>query len=285
MDVGVVLIIDRKENAVKVRGFKSRIEGVKVDESYPLNAGFAELEALRESRSVFKIVGQGELSILKTTSIHCTPILLGKEVYGVLALGSLKDLTLDRSDIAVLGLYSELASMLFEMQKLTVAPVKEVARTAKRRFELEPGSSYLVKNDVEKAFEVFVDNVFSGLDGLCITRQFPPKVKRKYGLEKTPIIWLTSEKAEGETTIHSLQDLSIMIANFLDKAKRGVVLLDGLEYLVTNHGFEILIRFLQTSRSRFEEKDAVLIAPLLEGALDAKEVKLIEREMQPFIAE
>jgi len=283
MDVGVVVIIDREENAVKVRDFKSRIEGMKVDESYPLNAGFAELEALRESSSVSKIVGQGELSILKTASIHCAPILFGKEVYGILALGSQKDLTLDDSDLAVLGMYSELTSTLFEIQKLTVVPVKEAGRAAKRRFELESGSSYLVENDIEKAFEVFVDNVFSGLEGLCITRQFPPKVRRKYGLEKTPIVWLTSERAEGEATVHSIQDLSILIASFLDNTERGVVLLDGLEYLITNHGFEILIRFLQTSRSRFEKKDAILIAALLEKALDAKEVTLIEREMKPLI--
>jgi len=136
---------------------------------------------------------------------------------------------------------------------------------------------------VEKAFEVFVDNVFSGLDGLCITREFPRKVRKKYGLEKTPMIWLTNERAEGEKTVHSIQDLSILIANFLEEAKRGIVLLDGLEYIATNHGFELLIRFLQLSRSRFEKRDAVLIAPLLEKALDAKEVTLIEREMQPLV--
>jgi len=283
MDVGAVLVIDRKENAVKVWGFKSRIEGVKVDESYPLNAGFAELEALRENRNVSKIVGPDELSILKTTSIHCAPILFGKEVNGILAFGSLKDLTLDSSDLAVLGLYSELASMLFEMQKLTVAPVRETARTEKRMFELEPGNSYLVKNDVEKAVEVFADQVLSGLEGLCITRQFPSKVRGKYGLERTPIVWLTSERAEGEATVHSIQDLSILIANFLEKTKQGVVLLDGLEYLITNHGFELFIRFLQLNRSRFEQKDAILIAPLLEKALDARELALIEREMKPLI--
>jgi len=285
MDVGAALIIDRKENAVKVRGFKSRIEGMKVDESYPLNAGFAELEALKESRSVSKIVRQGELSILKTTSIHSAPILFGSELYGILIFGSQKEMTLDESDLAVLGLYAELASALFMAQSLTITPVKEVVKGVKRRFELEFSYSYLVKDNVEKAFEVFADNVLSGLEGLCITRQFPPKVRGKYGLEKTPIVWLTNERAEGETTVHSIQDLSILIANFLEKTKQGAVLLDGLEYLITNHGFELFIRFLQSNRSRFEQHNSIFIAPLLEEALDVKEVKLIERETRPLIAE
>jgi two-component system cell cycle response regulator len=175
--------------------------------------------------------------------------------------------------------------MLFEMQKLTVAPVRETARAEKRMFELEPGNSYLVKNDVEKAFKVFADQVLSGFEGLCITRHFPPKVREKYGLERTPIVWLTSERAEGEKTVHSIQDLSILIASFLEKTKQAVVLLDGLEYLITNHGFELFIRFLQLNRSRFEQKAAILMAPLLEKALDAREVTLIERETKPLVAD
>jgi len=285
MDVGAVLLIDRKENAAKLRGFKSRMEGIKLDQSYKLDKAFAEFDAYKENKNLSKIVPQGEPSILATAGIHCAPILFGREAYGILAFGSQKAPTLDESDLAVLSLYAELASTLFEMQSLVVAPVKEVAEGAKRKFELESGSSYLVEDNVDKAFEVFADNVLGGFEGLCITRQFPSKVRKKYGLEKTPIVWLTSERAEGETTVHSIQDLSILIANFLDKAKRGVVLLDGLEYLITNHGFEILIRFLQTARSRFEQKDATLIAPLLEKAIDTKEATLIEREMKPLIAQ
>jgi len=282
MDLGAVLLIDHEKSAVKLQGFKSKIEDMKLDESYPLHVGFAELKVLKENKNLSEIVREDELSILKTTSIHCAPI-LGKQGYGILMLGSRKALTLNNSDLAILGLYAELASTLFETQSLTITPVKEVVKGVQRRFDLESGSSYLVKNSVEKAFEVFADNVLGGLEGLCITREFPPKVRRKYGLEKTPIVWLTSQRAEGEATVHSLQDLSILIANFLEKAKRAVVLLDGLEYLITNHGFEISIRFLQTSRSRFQQKDGILIAPLLEKAVDAREVALIEREMKPLI--
>jgi hypothetical protein len=101
----------------------------------------------------------------------------GKEIYGILAFGTQKDLVIDESDLAILDVYAELASSLFETQSLTMTPMKETVRVIKRRFELEPGNSYLVKNDVEKAFEVFADNVFSGLDGLCITREFPRKIR------------------------------------------------------------------------------------------------------------
>jgi len=283
MDVGAVLVSDREENTAKARCFKSRIEGVKVNERYPLDAGFIELEATKKNKCISKTVGQGESSIIRTATVHCAPILFGKEIYGILILGSQNNLILDNSDLAVLELYSELASTLFEMQSLAIVPVKEVAKVGKRRFELDFGCSYLVRNNVEKAFEVFADNVLSGLEGLCITREFPPKVRRKYGLERTPIVWLTHERAKDQRTVDSLQDLSVLIGNFLEKAKRGVVLLDGFEYLITNSGFEPFIRFLQLNRSRFEQHDSIFMAPLLEEAFNVKELKLIERETKPFI--
>jgi len=207
---------------------------------------------------------------------------LGKELHGFLALGSKKAQLLDNSDLAILGLYADLASTIFETQRLTITPMKERENGTKRRFKLESGNAYLVKNNVEKAFEVFADNVLSGFEGLCITREFPPRVRKKYGLEKTPIIWLTEERTEGQMTVHTLQDLSIIIGNFLEKTRRGIVLLDGSEYLITSHGFEPFIRFLQLNRSRIEYNDAILIAPLSEEALEPKQEKLIIREMSTF---
>lgn len=157
---------------------------------------------------------------------------------------------------------------------------REERRDKRRRSETK-GSAWtlLVKNDVEEAFKIFSSRIISGQEGLCITREPPSRIRRMYGLKNTRIVWLTSEKVEGETTISSLQDLSILIGDFLAKVERSVVLLDGFEYLVVNHGFDAFIRFLQLSRTRFEQKEAILIAPLMDEALSLKEVRLIEREM------
>ena len=161
-------------------------------------------------------------------------------------------------------------------------PVKETTRSSRKRYEIQFGSSCIVKNDVKKAFEIFVDNVLSGSEGLCITRQFPPKVRKKYGLQRTPIVRLTQEKVEREQTVYSLQDLSTMVKSFLASVNEGIVLLDGIEYLVLNHEFGSVVRLIQSLRSRVEMKKSILIAPLFDDTLDVKYVKLIEREMQPL---
>jgi hypothetical protein len=153
---------------------------------------------------------------------------------------------------------------------------------------MEFGGVYLAKNNVEKAFDVFVDGVLGGLEGLCITRKFPPKVRSKYGLEgleNTPIVWLTTEKVKGQVTVNSLQDLSILIRDFLENTTRSIVFLDGAEYLIINYGFESFIRFLQLNRSRFERKESILVIPIVEEAMDAKHVRLMERETIHLMAE
>jgi archaellum biogenesis ATPase FlaH len=71
-----------------------------------------------------------------------------------------------------------------------------------------------------------------------------------------------------------------MIGDYLDKAEKAVVLIDGFEYLITNHGFEAFLKFLQILRDRMQKRNGVLIAPVLEQALDPKELGLIERETQ-----
>jgi PAS domain S-box-containing protein len=280
MDIGAVFVVDPDERSIRLRRKRGKTEGLEFDEKYSLNEGFVEFLAARENSSLSKTVGKAELSILRKASVHCAPIRSGKGVRGILAFGSQRDQILDSSDLAVLGLYSELASTLLETQKLTVEPVKENVRTTKKQYALEYGRMYIVKNDVVRAFEAFSENVLSGTEGLCITREFPPRVRRDWGLERTPIVWLAEEKMEGQTTVNSLQDLSILIGSFLENVKRGVVLLDGFEYLITTHGFEPFIQFLHLTRSRFERNNSILVAPVLEEALDLREVRLIEREMR-----
>jgi PAS domain S-box-containing protein len=277
MDVAAVFVIDPESNSATIANLKDETGDLEVDERYPLDAGFVELEAAKETKVFSRVLGQGERSILRATSVSCCPMLRGKEVYGILALGSRKDIVLEDSDLQIVGLYSELVSTLFELHALTVVPVKESAVRVRRRFEIERGEVYLVKDNVERAFRAF-QNALSGLDGLCITRELPKKIRAKYGLKKTPIVWLADEKGEGETTVHSLQDLSILIDRFLEKSQGAVVLLDGLEYLIVNHGFERCLRFLQISKSRIQGKNSILLVPLFEEALDPKQTELVERE-------
>jgi len=167
----------------------------------------------------------------------------------------------------------ELAQVSFNQARMTMQ-----GRREKRGVPLESGYAYLVKDDVEKAYKVFMESASSGSEGLIITREYPPRIRRKYGLEKTRVLWLSPEKDDTQQTLNTLQDISLLISDFTRKAGQGIILLDGIEYLATNFGFEATIHFLQSKRSQIEMTDNILITPIIPGAFPSEQVKLIERE-------
>ncbi|MGP8069614.1 MAG: PAS domain S-box protein [Candidatus Bathyarchaeia archaeon] len=282
-DCGAVFVLDRKANTASMRAAKARSKEMNLNQSYPLE-GFSELKDV-QAKSITKTVGKDESSILGTEIVHVIPIRAGTEIYGVLALGNDKQSSLEEEDVRILELYAELVYSFMIEKSMSLTPVlesKTEGAISRLSSSLEPGEMYLFKKNPADAFEVFTNTVFAGHQGLCVTRMYPPKVRSRYGIQKTPIVWLTNESTEGEQCMHSIQDLSIVIGDYLAKAEKAVVLIDGFEYLITNHGFEAFLRFLQILKNRVQRGNGIIIASIIEQTLAPRELALIEREMQLF---
>jgi len=229
----------------------------------------------------------GDNSLLRTKSVYSTPIIIGNDVYGVLTFGGDKTEKLTDIDQIILEFYTELISQTITERRLTVMPVREKPvqeatastswPTPLKTIELERGRIYITRKQ-SFAYETFSKIVLAGSEGLCITREYPPKIRKRLGLEKTPIVWLTGEASPNEHTIGSLQDLSITLGDFLQKAEHPILLLDGFEYLITNNTFESFLKFLQIIRDRVQSHNAIVIAPLMEKAFEPRTLGLIERE-------
>jgi len=284
LDCGAVLFLDHKTNRATVRASRARAKQISLNGTYPVE-GIVELKGL-QTKSITRIVGKEEKSILGTRIVHIIPLLAGSEVYGVLAFGNDKENSLENGDTRILELYADLTYSFVNERSTVLTPVLESKATTNPFIplvsNLELGEMYLFKNSTTDAAQVFVNTVFAGHQGLCITRMYPPKVRDKYGLQKTPIVWLTNEAIKGEQSVHSIQDLSIVIASYLEKAEKAVVLIDGFEYLITNHGFEAFLTFLQILKSRVQRRNAIVIAPLFEQTIASQQLALIQREMKLF---
>jgi PAS domain S-box-containing protein len=276
LDFGAILTVDREANMLKVRASKGKEREIRLEDSYPIE-GFVELKDL-PSEGVTRVVGEGDRSIFNAATEYIMPILSGKDMFGVMVFGKVTRDSGEVGDMRLLKLYADLAYSLVLERSLHITPTLETKRVGRGVAGLEPGQMYVVKKHPEKAFEMFASNVFSNHEGLCITRRYPPKVRSMYALEKTPIVWLTGEASETEKTVQSLQDISIIIANFMEKATSPAILIDGFEYLVTNSGFDSFLRFLQVLNDRLQRKGGVLFAPILEEAFGPKELALLHRE-------
>jgi len=286
MDAGGILIANLPERIVEVKSLRpitGSLSNRSARSNFPLDHSFVEFESLHKNQAISRIVGD-EPCILETESVHCAPILFSEKVYGVLALGSKRREILDESDLSVLKLYSGLITTVLETKTLTVEPTKELVGLKEGKHSLDFGSSYLVADNVELAYELFLDSVLTGIEGLCITRTMPRKIREEYGFKRTPIVWLTDESIEEEKTIQSLQDLSILISNYVQKATKPVILIDGMEYLISHKGFDSVYHFMQAKKTQMEANQGILIVPFFKDAVEPKEARLLEREFHLFPA-
>src|SRR5947199_345259 len=91
--------------------------------------------------------------------------------------------------------------------------------------ELEKGVCYLVKEKKpELSFRLFEMLLGQKTPGLCITRQYPDRVRRERGLTETRIIWLSHTPGEDFHNPTAIGTLAKVIQKFIeDNNGEGVV--------------------------------------------------------------
>lgn len=151
-----------------------------------------------------------------------------------------------------------------------------------RKSDLETGYSYLIESeDPYAGFDVFVDYISHGTKGMWISREYPEKLKKRFDIGFSPYIWLSYERdikyAREPTNIPLIY---AEVKNFLDTSQGGIVLVSGLEYLVSQNTFIKVLKFLQLLNENVAVKDALLLLPVSPQALASRDVKMLERELR-----
>ncbi|MCX8151273.1 MAG: response regulator [Candidatus Bathyarchaeota archaeon] len=147
---------------------------------------------------------------------------------------------------------------------------------------LTAGESYLCGVH-ERAFKAYADLTFYGVPGLCIMREDPARVIKNYGVKPEDVRLLASKCVKGIVALPDLQSVSLALSEFLRLRGDGVVLLDGLEYLISVFGFDAVFRLIQEKRFDFLESGAVLLVPVDVEAFNAKEKALLLSELKMLV--
>jgi hypothetical protein len=114
--------------------------------------------------------------------------------------------------------------------------------------------------------------------GLMVTRESHDIVKERYQLNVTPVIWLTESPGDLRIAPTSLAILTDTMIRFMESNPNGIIVLTGLEYLVTFNDFHKLIRALDTlSETVWITKTRLLIG-IDPRAFDGRELALLERD-------
>ncbi|MEF8874543.1 MAG: DUF835 domain-containing protein [Candidatus Thermoplasmatota archaeon] len=146
-------------------------------------------------------------------------------------------------------------------------------------------STYLVDergSDKSSSFEMFKQILETGEEGLCVTRDYPDKIRDQYGLEDVDIIWLSNVDREDVIRPKSLEKFSLTIENFLTR-KKGVILLNGLEYLITNNDFRTVLHLIQSIKDQVAINKSILMIPVNPTTLEDNQMDLLTGEVDEVI--
>ncbi|MFQ5909779.1 MAG: DUF835 domain-containing protein [Thermoplasmata archaeon] len=143
--------------------------------------------------------------------------------------------------------------------------------------------TYMIKSDVrDLPFDLVLDGVQDCGRGLCITRVFPDIVTRRFGDAEIPVIWLSSTASEDCIRPRDLEKLSLVIEKFI-KTGPSVVLLDGIDYLITNNGFKPILRLVQILTDYVSVHNSILLLTVAPGVIDEEDLSVLEREVDEII--
>ncbi len=178
------------------------------------------------------------------------------------------------------ALNRQLQNKVNELQKqLIIEPILESPIDTEQKYDLDYGCSYLIKEKrPHKSYHIFKDFVSHGVFGLVITRTFPQKIQKAFDLEKTPMVWLSKREEIGSAISGlNLGSLFHTISEFVEKSQKSIVILDGIEFLITVNGFNRFISFMNDLMEVIMVNSTILLIPIHPDALEKKELAIIER--------
>jgi hypothetical protein len=173
--------------------------------------------------------------------------------------------------------------VVFKHKLFIIEPTQEVKLEVepKRTRTLHGGACLLVEGKKsDAAYDMFMNEIAAGSEGILVSRIHPDQLKERYGLVKTPIIWLASQPGPMRIDPTSLSILQHTIVDFLQKGSNVVVLLDGLEYLISNNAVDKVLRLVYSLRDAVVISQSRLLIPLDPDILGERDRALFERELE-----
>ncbi len=144
----------------------------------------------------------------------------------------------------------------------TAATVLATASGPAPGLEVCPGAS------ADDAWSSFLETTGAGHRGLCISREFPDRLRAYLGARDVDVYWLSNAGRDGSVRPSDLDGLLALLRRVLKERNVTAVYLEGVEYLVRIHGLAKTRRFLEELEAELRVRDARAWLPLNPTLLD-----------------
>jgi chromosomal replication initiator protein DnaA len=162
-----------------------------------------------------------------------------------------------------------------------LAPVQETRKEIMKEVKVLSGHCYLIEEERPTYSNVLLARKMEEkFRGLVITRLNPKRIRDE--LHVTPeILWLTDKESSQEETVPpSLEMIIHKIEEFIEAGGQGIVVLDGIQYLVSSTNFESVLRFLRSLIDEISESKCIFAISLSPETMKQQELSILEREME-----
>ncbi len=177
---------------------------------------------------------------------------------------------------------------------------------------LSPGDSIIfIEKSPQSSIDLFDELTQDGTNGLAIIRMNPnkfvemisgPNVKMKWlatasksGKKKTrsaPLgLAMSIDEYDGEINSDDLYlkpteltGIDVEITRYLSENENGIILLTGIEYLITQNEFSKILKMIQTIQEKVVLYEGYLILSIDADSMEKKELNLIEKEMSVVLS-
>ncbi len=140
------------------------------------------------------------------------------------------------------------------------------------------GSFMIKEPKSEFSLGVFSALVDLGRRGLCITRMPLEKLGSLAQKESVAKFWLSSKPGKHSIS-PSLTKISHEISQFVKFHPNSVIMLDGLEYLISHIEFNNVLKFVNGLVDSMAMYKSILLIPINPLTVEAKQLALLERDM------
>ncbi len=152
-------------------------------------------------------------------------------------------------------------------------------------FMVRGGDAYLLQESAGtrgRGYEILKELVRYGYLGLCISRTESTKLAEKYAFEPgTLVYWLTAER-RGDKDLRPAPEYVVnQVKSFVEEAgdRNGIILLDGLEFLITYSGdqFDAYLKALRRIADLVAQSRTVFVVVYDAEVFPPERVALIRR--------
>jgi len=207
------------------------------------------------------------------------PIVVKDEVFAAVGADFISGKRMvTEEDVKDLEILAGVCAAFIGRTKPLIEPVAEETLKTELKHWLDPAECFIVTEaKPKKSYEMFVDLVTHGVPGFVISREHPEKLRKKYKMSKTPVLWLSRTEVENTLNPDDLHKLNYLVEGFARKNGGSVIMLDGLEYLITQNSFQPILKCLYELRNIIVMNKSRLIIPLHKDALSLQEYSILER--------